>query len=47
MMAKDLAKKKRIRRGHRTSVTKLIHQVKTVSLRTRHLEAVIVEDDAF
>ena len=29
-MAEDLAKKKRIRGGHRTSVKKLIHQVETV-----------------
>ena len=29
-MAENLAKKKRIREGHRTSVTKLIHQVETV-----------------
>ena len=29
-MAEDLTKKKRIRKGHRTSVTKFIHQVETI-----------------
>ena len=29
-MAEDLTRKKRIRGGHRTSVTKIIHQVETV-----------------
>ena len=47
-MAEDLAKKKRIRGGHRMSVYEAHTSGRNcVSGRTRHLEAVNVEDDAF